>query len=251
MSNTTFKDHFSGHAQAYADARPRYPAELFRWFATLTTNHDLAWDCGTGSGQAALGLAAHYKHVIATDPSKEQIGNAFPHERVSYRVTAAESLGLEPHSVDLVTVAQAVHWFDRLAFYKQVNQVLKPGGAIAVWCYGLCSITPEIDAAVQTFYTGEIGSYWPPERVLIDEGYRTIEFPFEEIAVPAFSMTQNWNFQQFLAYLDTWSAVQRFVKQNGRNPMKAFGEILNQIWGCPTEKRQVTWPLHIRAGQLP
>ncbi|MGH8402086.1 MAG: class I SAM-dependent methyltransferase [Gammaproteobacteria bacterium] len=250
MTESEFKDHFSGHAAAYADARPRYPDALFAWLATLTPNHGLAWDCGTGNGQAALGLAVNYKRVIATDPSKEQIGNAFPHERVSYRVAAAESPGLEPHSVDLVTVAQAVHWFDRPVFYEQVNQVLKPGGAIAVWCYGLCSITPEIDAAVQAFYAGETGDYWPPERVLIDAGYRTIEFPFNEIATPAFSMTQHWDLPQFLAYLDTWSAVQRFIKRNGRDPVEAFGEALEKIWGSSTEKRRVIWPLHIRAGRL-
>ncbi len=248
MTGLEFKDHFSGHAAAYADARPRYPDELFAWLATLTAAHDSAWDCGTGNGQAALGLAAHYKHVIATDPSKEQIEKVFPHERISYRVAAAESPGLEPHSVDLVTVAQAVHWFDRPAFYKQVNQVLKPGGAIAVWCYGLCSITPEVDAPVQAFYTGGIGPYWPPERALIDECYRTIEFPFKEIAVPAFSMIQHWNLPQFLAYLGTWSAVQRFVKQNGWDPVMDFGETLMKVWGPSTERRQVTWPLHIRAG---
>lgn len=248
MSSSGFKDHFSGHAAAYADARPRYPDELFSWLATLTASHDAAWDCGTGNGQAALGLAARYKHVIATDPSKEQIGNAFRHERISYRVTVAESSGIKPQSIDLVTVAQAVHWFDRPAFYKQANQVLKSGGAIAVWCYGLCSITPEVDAAVQSFYNDAIGAYWPPERVLIDEGYRTIEFPFEDIPTPAFSMSQHWNLQQFLAYLDTWSAVQRFIEQNGWDPVKDLGNKLNEIWGSSMDKRRVIWPLHLRAG---
>ncbi|MGH8414881.1 MAG: class I SAM-dependent methyltransferase [Gammaproteobacteria bacterium] len=250
MSGSEFKDHFSGHATAYAGARPRYPDELFAWLATLTANHDTAWDCGTGNGQAALGLAAHYRQVIATDPSKEQIGNAFPHKRIGYCVAPAESPKIKPNSVDLVTAAQAVHWFERPAFYKQVRQVLKPGGAIAVWCYGLCSITPAIDTAVQDFYNGETGAYWPPERVLIDEGYRTIEFPFKEIAAPAFSMIQHWNLPQFLAYLDTWSAVQRYIKQNGRDPVKAFGEVLEKLWGSLMEKRQVSWPLYIRAGRF-
>lgn len=127
-----FKDHFSGHAAAYADARPHYPGALFEWLAALTAGHDLAWDCGTGNGQAALGLTAYYQQVIASDPSREQIGNAFPHERVAYRVAPAEMPGIEPHSVDLVTVAQAVHWFDRPKFYAQVKQVLKPDGVVAV-----------------------------------------------------------------------------------------------------------------------
>ena len=220
--NSMFKDYFSGHAAAYADARPRYPIELFDWLATLTSEHDVAWDGGTGNGQAALGLAAHYQQVIATDPSKEQIENAFPHKRINYRIAAAESPHLEPHSVNLVTVAQAVHWFDRPKFYERAREVLKPGGAIAVWCYGLCSITPAIDARVQAFYSGETGPYWPPERALIDEGYRRIEFPFEEITPPAFHMQQRWTLNQFLAYLRTWSAVQKFISKNGRDPVSGL-----------------------------
>ena len=250
MTGLEFKDHFSSHAAAYANARPRYPHALFTWLATLTANHDTAWDCGTGNGQAALGLAAHYAQIIATDPSKQQIGSAFPHAHVHYRVVPAESPGLEPHSVDLVTVAQAVHWFDRPKFYAQVRKTLKPDGAIAVWCYGLCSITPDIDTVVQDFYAGETGPYWPPERTLIDEAYRTIEFPFDEIAAPTFSMTQDWDLSQFSAYLDTWSAVQHFIKQNGRDPVRDFEKILRKVWGSSTQQRQVVWPLHIRAGKL-
>ncbi|MGB9428823.1 MAG: class I SAM-dependent methyltransferase [Gammaproteobacteria bacterium] len=251
MTGLTFKDYFSGHAAAYADARPRYPAELFDWLATLTRNHETAWDCATGNGQAARGLAEHFKQVIATDPSREQIENAFPHERVSYRVALAESPGLESRSVDLVTVAQAVHWFDRPAFYAQVRQALKPGGVIAIWCYGLCAITPEIDALVQNFYTRETGPYWPPERALIDDGYRSINFPFTEITPPALHIEQRWTLSQFLAYLRTWSAVQKYITRNGRDPVIGFGAELETRWGDPGAIRTVRWPLHIRAGRLP
>jgi SAM-dependent methyltransferase len=250
VTGLTFKDHFSGHAAAYADARPRYPAELFDWLATLTRNHGTAWDCGTGNGQAALGLTAHYRRVIATDASREQIENALPHARVSYRVAPAESPELEPHSVDLITVAQAVHWFDRPAFYAQVRQALKPSGVIAVWCYGLCNITPEIDTRVQNFYTRETGPYWPPERVLIDDGYRSIEFPFTEITPPALQMEQRWTLDQFLAYLRTWSAVQKYITRNGRDPVTGFGVELETHWGDQGTIRTVYWPLHVRAGRL-
>lgn len=249
MNHARFKDHFSGHAAAYADARPQYPDALFEWLATLTAGHDIAWDCGTGNGQAALGLTAYYQQVIATDPSHEQIGNAFPHERVTYRVAPAEMPEIEPHSADLVTVAQAVHWFDRPMFYAQVKQVLKPDGVIAVWCYGVCMVTPEIDAVLGDFYHGTVGPYWPPERRLIDEAYRTIEFPFCEIPPPAFSMRQHWNLTQFLAYLDTWSAVQRFLKQHGRDPLKEFAATLSRCWGEPASKHWIEWPLQIRAGK--
>ena len=245
-----FKDHFSGHAAAYADARPRYPAELFTWLATLMPQRDLAWDCGTGNGQAALGLAAHFGQVIATDPSKEQIANAFPHARVEYRVAGAESSGLKPRSVDLVTVAQALHWFDRPKFYAEVKKVLKPHGVIAVLCYGLCCVGPAIDAAVQEFYAGETGPYWPPERRLIDEGYRSIEFPFVEIAPPPLDMEQHWTLNQFLAYLRTWSAVQRFITYHGRDPVTNLADKLQPLWGDSRTRRSIRWPLHIRTGRL-
>jgi len=245
-----FKDHFSAHATAYAEARPRYPDELFAWLATLTAHHDFAWDCGTGNGQAAVGLAAHYDQVIATDPSKQQLVSAFPHARVHYRMASAEYPGLEPDCVDLVTVAQAVHWFERSAFYAQVREVLRPGGALAAWCYSLCHIEPAIDAAVQAFYTGEIGPYWPPERALIDDGYSTLEFPFKEIPVPALSMQMRWTLEQFLAYLRTWSAVQKFISKNGRDPVITLNIQLERLWGGSGVIKTVSWPLHIRAGRV-
>jgi len=243
-----FKDHFSGHASAYADARPRYPDALFTWLATLTDNHDAAWDCGTGNGQAAVGLAAHYAQIIATDPSKQQLESAFPHARVHYRMASAEYPSLEPHCVDLVTVAQAVHWFERPKFYAQVSKALRPGGAIAVWCYSLCSIEPAIDACVNAFYCGETDPYWPPERALIDDGYCTLEFPFKEIPVPALSMQMRWTLEQFLAYLRTWSAVQKFISKNGRDPVNGLDIQLGKLWGGSGVIKTVSWPLHIRAG---
>ncbi len=248
MTGLEFKDHFSAHAAAYADARPHYPDELFAWLATLTASHDSAWDCGTGNGQAALDLASHYRQVIATDPSKQQIESAFPHPRVHYRVAPAESPGLEAHSVDLVSVAQALHWFDRPKFYQQVKKALKPGGAVAVWCYGLCHIEPAIDECVRVFYAGETGPYWPPERGLIDEGYRSIEFPFAEVAPPALRMQQRWTLDQFLAYLRTWSAVQKYLKALGRDPVQALAAELRHLWTPPHALKTVHWPLHIRAG---
>jgi len=250
MSVTGFKDHFSDHAKAYAGARPRYPDTLFAWLATLTPNHDVAWDCGTGNGQAAVGLAAHYARVIATDPSQQQLESAFPHLRVHYRQGLAESPGLEPQSVDLVTVAQAVHWFDRPKFYQQLRHVLKPGGAVAVWCYSLCHIQPDIDAAIQVFYTGEINLYWPPERALIDDGYRTLDFPFEEIPASPLQMQVHWTLEQFLAYLRTWSAVQKFMIKNGRDPVTGLQTQFELLWGGSERVRTVSWPLHIRAGHV-
>ncbi|HEX5340262.1 MAG TPA: class I SAM-dependent methyltransferase [Gammaproteobacteria bacterium] len=243
-----FKDHFSGHATAYADARPHYPAALFDWLATLTPQHDLAWDCGTGNGQAAVALAAYYTRVVATDASAQQIERAFPRQNVEYRAVPAERSDLAAHSVDLVTVAQAAHWFELPAFYAEVQRVVKPGGAIVLWCYGLCSITPELDAVVEEFYEGESKPYWPPERRLIDEAYRSLPFPFAELAPPPFTMTQHWNADQMLAYLRTWSAIQRYIRVVGHDPLAELETELRAAWGM--ESRQVSWPLHIRAGRL-
>jgi ubiquinone/menaquinone biosynthesis C-methylase UbiE len=246
-----FKDHFSGHAAAYADSRPQYPAELFDWLATLTPSHDCAWDCGTGNGQAAVALTQHYLNVIATDASAQQIERAFPHPRVEYRTAPAERSGLDQHSIDLVTVAQAAHWFDLPAFYSEAQRVVKPGGAIVLWCYGFCRVTPEVDEILNAFYTGETDAYWPPERRLVDALYRTLPFSFTEIAAPVLHMKQNWNLSQLLAYLRTWSGVQRFIKQTGRDPIPSLEAELKRVWGSPDEFRTVSWPLHFRAGHIP
>lgn len=246
-----FKDHFSGHAAAYADARPQYPAGLFDWLATLTPAHERAWDCGTGNGQAAVALTRHYAAVVATDASAQQIDRAFSHPQVEYRTAPAERSGLDQRSVDVVTVAQAAHWFDLPAFYSEAQRVVKPGGAIVLWCYGFCRVTPEVDVVLNAFYTGETDAYWPPERRLVDASYRTLPFPFPELAVPTMHMKQNWNLSQLLAYLRTWSGVQRFIKQTGRDPIPALEAELSNAWGPPDAIRAVVWPLHFRAGHVP
>ena len=248
MSTDTFKDHFSGHAIDYANARPHYPAALFDWLASLTSQHDLAWDCGTGNGQAAVALAKHYSHVVATDASKTQIANAFSHATVEYRVAPAEQTTLESGCVDLVTVAQAAHWFDLPAFYQEVRRVAKPGAVLALWCYGLCKISPEVDAVIMGFYEGESAAYWPPERSLVDAGYSTLPFEFSEIEPASISMIREWTLHQFLGYLNTWSAVQRYIKQTGHDPMPALAASLGRAWGAPKKAHEVIWPLYVRAG---
>src|SRR5438045_1897140 len=194
----TFKDYFSQHAGAYARHRPHYPPELFEYLASLPTERHLAWDCGTGNGQAAVGLAPYFERVIATDASADQLANAFPHEKVTYRVAIAGSAGLDPGSVDLITVAQALHWFDLEAFFEEVRRTLKPGGAIAVWAYALCRITPALDAIVDRFYFETVGPYWPKERKLVDDGYRSLVFPFNEIEPPTFAIELPWTLPHLL-----------------------------------------------------
>ncbi len=179
-----FKDHFSDQSGDYLRYRPSYPDALFAYLAEISPTRHLAWDCATGSGQAAQGLSAHFEKVIATDASAAQIDSAIPTANVHYRVASAESSGLPDHSVDLVTVAQALHWLDLERFYDEVRRVLKPGGLLAVWSYNLLRTDSAIDAQVDAFYSRTVGPYWPPERRWIENGYRDLPFPFPEMAPP-------------------------------------------------------------------
>lgn len=245
-----FKDHFSGHATDYARYRPDYPAALYEFLAKVVKRHELAWDCGTGSGQAALGLAPYFDRVIATDPSAEQIQNAVRHEKISYAVAPAEQTEIPSHSVDLITVAQAVHWFDMERFYQEARRVLRPDGMLAIWCYGLSRINPEIDRVVQHYYTNIVGPYWPPERRYIDEKYETIPFPFAELPTPELHMKVEWDLNEFMGYLHTWSATQRFEKKNEQNPLNMVHRLLVKTWGDPQTRQTVRWPLYLRLGKV-
>jgi SAM-dependent methyltransferase len=249
MSGTGFKDHFSSHAEAYARSRPGYPQELFSHLASLATSGRLAWDCATGNGQVAIGLARHFDRVVATDASAAQIEHGFLDDRIAYRVEPAEATSLETASVDLVTVGQAVHWFDLDRFYAEVRRVLRPGGVLAAWCYGRCTIAPNVDAVVDRFYTEIVGPFWPVERTFVESGYRTLPFPFEHVPMPAFSMHADWTAQELLAYLGTWSATKRFETECGRDPRDAIAEFLLNAWGSRHARRRIEWPLSFLAGR--
>jgi SAM-dependent methyltransferase len=244
----SFADHFSGHAAQYAQFRPHYPASLFQYLALAPPAPERAWDCATGNGQAAVGLAKHFREVIATDASPQQLQNATTLENISYRLAPAEASGLDRASIDLVTVAQALHWFDRQAFFREVNRVLVPGGVIAVWAYALLKVAPEIDALVDHFYYETTRPFWPPERAMVERGYRDIEFPFQELTPPAFQLEENWSLDQLLGYLRTWSATQRFMNARGFDPVNELEQELLPKWGDKEQVRLVTWPLHLRIG---
>lgn len=251
---SAFKDHFSSASERYAAFRPDYPAALFAWLAGLCprpgtrAKRGTAWDCATGSGQAALGLAPHFRQVVATDASAEQIRHAEPHPRIDYRVAPAEASGLADRSVDLVTVAQAAHWFDLPRFYAEVSHVLKPGGALALWGYGRMVLPGDMDAPFRRFYAGTVGPYWPPERALIDDAYRSLDFPFAEIAAPAFAIEVEWTLPRLLDYLSTWSAVKRYRAAREHDPLPALMAELLPEWGDPETARQLQWPLFLRVG---
>jgi SAM-dependent methyltransferase len=243
----SFNDYFSRHAAAYAAHRPHYPAALFDYLARLAPARRRAWDCGTGSGQAAAGLAAHFELVIATDASADQVCHAHPHARVVYGLARAEQAPLPAGAIDLITVAQALHWFDIDRFYGEVRRVLAAGGIVAAWCYGLLRVSPALDRLLDTFYR-DIEPHWPPERRFIAARYATLPFPFTELLAPEFVMSAEWRAHDALGYLRTWSAVQRCMRASGTDPVAGIEAELRSAWG-PTARR-VEWPLYFRIGSV-
>ena len=243
-----FKDHFSAHASAYARARPHYPAALFAAIAAQCANRERCWDCATGNGQAANALADHFQRVVATDASRAQIGSAAGPVNVEFRVATAEASGLESGSVDLVTVAQALHWFDVDAFFAEAGRVLRPGGVLAYWCYGNCDIEDGLGEWVQAIYAA-VDDYWPPERVLIERGYRDIQAPFPRLELPTFEMRSDWTAEELLAYVATWSACQRYREATGADPLADWAGRVTARWGAG--RRTVRWPLFVTACRLP
>jgi len=249
-STRSFKDHFSGHAGDYRRYRPAYPPELFFFLASLAPAEGLVWDCGTGNGQAAIDLAGYFHRIVATDASPEQIRQAETHSRVEYLVAPAERCPLADHSVDLVTVAQALHWFDLEKFYAEVKRVGKPGAYLAAWTYNLLSVNAAIDPILERLQTDFVGPYWPPERALVDAGYRTIPFPFEEITLPTFKMQANWDLERVVGYMNTWSSTKAFIREKGFNPLERLAPELLDGWGNPTTARTVEWQFYIRVGKI-
>jgi RimJ/RimL family protein N-acetyltransferase len=245
-----FADYFSGHAADYAAYRPGYPPALFERVAGLPRNHRLAWDAGTGNGQAAVGLAEHFECVVATDASPEQLAHAAPHPRVDYRLAPAEASGLPDRSVDLATAAQALHWFRFEAFYEEVRRVLAPGGALAVWTYNLARVEPAFDRVLDRLAYEIVGPYWPPERRWVEEEYRTIPFPFHEVPLPPLVREERWDLERLLRYVATWSSCQHYRRATGRDAIAEVRDELAAAWG-PEPVRSVRWPVFIRAGRLP
>jgi SAM-dependent methyltransferase len=239
-----FKDLFSAGATDYARYRPTYPPALFAWLAEVSPGRALALDVGTGNGQAAVALAAHFDQVIGQDPSDKQLGSAQPHPNVRYQVARAERTGLDSGSVDLITACQCFHWFDGPAFFAEAARVLRPQGIVALVSYGLSEITAEVDRAVHALYD-ELNEFWEPERRLVEEGYRHVQAPLPEIAAPPFAMQLDWSVDQLLGFLGTWSPLPRYRQARGRDPLAEAAPAIAAAWGdAPT--RPVVWPLAAR-----
>jgi SAM-dependent methyltransferase len=252
----SFHDHFSGHAATYREARPLYPEALFDWLARVAPARRLVWDAGCGNGQASVALAARFAHVFATDPSATQLDNAERRPNIEYRVEPGETCSLADGSADLVTVAQALHWFDFARFFAEAARVLRPGGVLAAWTYADCRVTPDVDALEHRVYVDLTGPYWPPERDFVEAGYRTIPMPvgeghpFEELDVPAFVMVAAWDIAQFLGYLRSWSATQRCIKATRVDPVAVVERELRDAWGDPQQTRDVHWDFFVRCLRL-
>ncbi len=252
-----YKDYFSQQSNAYRTFRPTYPDPLFSYLSSLCLHHKLAWDVATGNGQAANSLTTYFSQIIATDISRQQLSYTSPHPQISYWLSDAgsekfytlegEVRVIDDASIDLVTVAQAYHWLEHDRFHAQVERVLRPGGIFAVWGYGLLKVSAEIDLLVENFYSVTVGPYWPAERKLLDEGYRTIQFPFRELEAPEFVMKYDWSLEDLLGYLRTWSSVQLYIKERREDPVEAFGKVLSPLWG--EQKRTIAWPLMMRVGK--
>ncbi len=238
--------HFGNVAGAYAAFRPRYPAALFDWLADVAPDRGLAWDSGAGSGQATGDLARRFGRVIATDASPAQLASSTRLPGVVAWAATAERSGIRTSAVDLVTVAQALHWFDLPAFYAEVRRVLRPGGVLAAWTYADPRMEPPAGPVLDAF-AAEMRRWWPPARALVDSGYRTIDFPFVELPARGFEMEAEWPLDAVVGYIGTWSAVGAHRAASG-DPLPAFRAALAAVWEDAALPRRVVWRLSLRAG---
>jgi SAM-dependent methyltransferase len=246
----TFEDHFSGHAGEYVQHRPRYPEALFTWLASVIRGRGLAWDVGTGNGQVAIALTEHVERVVATDASGDQLAQASAHERVEYRNEPAERVSLPSGSVDLITAGAAAHWFDLDGFYGEAARVAKSGAVIALFSYGPRDIADALGPAVRRFHEEVLQRFWPERIQYVHDRYTTLPFPFEPIAAPELEMSAELNLAEMLAFLDTWSAAQRYYEERGTRATDEIAAELAAEWGDPAHRREVRYPLFIRAGRV-
>lgn len=248
LRDMSFKDYFSKQSSEYWRYRPHYPRELYECIVRYCTKRQLALDVATGSGQAAVAMSEFFDHVIAIDGSENQLVHAVQNPKVEYRQATAEATGVEDHSVDCVTVAQALHWFDFEAFFKEVKRILKQKGVLAVWCYPSTRCTdPDINKVYTEFYGLAMSDFWPKERAYVEALYKNIHFPFEELASPQFLDEKYWTLENFAGYLGTWSSVQKYIEKHNEDPVKKFVEkTLKPLWGDPEKEKTFIFEFPLR-----
>ena len=242
------KDYFSSQSKDYATFRPTYPTELYQFIFQHVNEKKIAWDCATGNGQVAYYLSLHFEKVFATDISQKQLDHAVKEKNIFYSVSRGEKTSFPENEFDLITVAQALHWLDRDAFYAEAKRVGKPGALVAVWGYALLYIESTIDDMIIEFYNHTVGPYWDSARKLVEEEYRTISFPFEEIQAPAFSIQTQWTLSELSGYLSSWSSTQKYMKEKGSDPVPPFIKKLKKYWTQTT--MTVTFPIFTRIGKI-
>lgn len=246
----SFKDYFSAHAAEYAKYRPGYPTELFEYLSSIVSGHKLAWDCAAGSGQAALSLVPYFNEIIATDASEKQIENAIKHPQIKYRVAPAEKSGLDSSSVDLITVATAIHWFNLDLFFEEVKRVLKPGGVLAVWNYAQANVNEEVDKLLDKYLDEILDDYQSPEFRRGLQIETAIELPFIKIDVPQFENRIEWNLHDYINFIMTWSPTQLYIKDKDSNPMDLVIDDLKKAWKDENEKKLIKWKLKLKAARI-
>jgi len=247
-----FNDYFSNHAEIYAQHRPSYPPELFEYLSSLVARHEVVWDCATGNGQVAVGLAAYFNQIYATDASKQQLAYAIAHPKVQYSVATAEHSPFPNQSIDLITVGLALHWFDHELFYQEVRRVLRSDGAIAVWCYTDVEL-PTASSALRdrlSDFRQLVYPYFAPEIEYIWNRYETISFPFAELETPQFLMTANWTVEHFIGYLQSLSGTQLYREQHGSEKLNELAQPLIAVWQDLAMVLPVEWKIYLRAGKL-
>ncbi|RYG51074.1 MAG: class I SAM-dependent methyltransferase [Chitinophagaceae bacterium] len=243
------KDNFSHSSDKYLQFRPVYPEDLYDFLLSKVRARERAWDCGTGNGQVAASLSPHFNEVYATDISENQIIHAIKKNNIFYSVEDSANASFPSDFFDLIVVAQAIHWFDFKAFYKQVAHVANPGAVFAAVGYGLLQVNKLADAVTRHFYEDVTGPYWDAERRYIDENYQTIPFPFEEFAAPEMKIETQWKLEHLIGFLRTWSAVRHYELSTGSDPLLFIQSELSNIWG-KEEVKSVTFPIFIRAGTV-
>lgn len=243
------KDYFSGHSKIYATYRPVYPEALYQFIYTHVNAKETAWDCATGNGQVAVELAKHFQNVYATDISEKQLVHALHSTNIIYSVSQAEATSFPDNTFDLITVGQALHWFDLHKFYNEVNRVAKENSLLAVWGYEICKVDKNVDELFLDFYHNIVGPYWDEARKLVEDHYRSLPFPFEKIVTPEFSIEVEWLLETFLGYLTSWSATQTYIKLKGTNPVEELSTRLQMFWS-PDEVKRVTFPMFVKLGRV-
>lgn len=250
LASPQFHDHFSAVAADYASARPEYPDALFAWIAAVAPATACAWEAGCGSGQASRGLAAHFDAVHASDPSAAQVAQARAPGNVRFAVEPGERCSLADASADAACVAQALHWFDRPAYFAECARVLRPGGVLVAWGYQDIEVPPAL-AAANAALQADILPYWPPERALIDAAYAGFAWPFPAIEAPVFALRVEWTLPRLLGYFASYSASKRCREATGRDPVAAHADAFAAAWGDPAVPRPLRWPLFLHARRKP